>query len=592
MRRVNLKHFHLFGGVGGAALGGRHLTVSAAGLSAGFRCLGGVDVDHGAMRAFSRLTGAPGTVLDLFSVEQYRAFHGAPPPAGWREATADDLRSAAGGESPDILVTSPPCKGFSGLISESKSASARYQALNGLTLRGVELALEAWRDEPPGFWLLENVPRLLTRGEWLLGEIVQRLEAAGYSVSWTVPDLGELGGLAQTRKRLHLVARHRARVPVHVFEPPRRSLRPVGDVLGRLPVPLGDHGPLHQVARLEWRTWVRLALIPAGQDWRALQSLAVEGGRLRDYCLAGTWHNGALGIVPWSSPAGTVTGEGRPQNGAFSVADPRLEAPRFSNAAAVLEWSRPCRTLTGSLSPSEGGFAIADPRMPGLEPSQADRRAHDFYGILGWEETGRTVTGAASHNNGRWSIADPRPAYQGEYGQLRVMPWEGPASTVTSRGTPGEGPMAISDPRIEGVRHNNVLRVARWDEASPAVTAGSTPTSGGVCIADPRARGVAVILALDGTWHRPMTVLERAALQGLLEGDDGRAEFEAATAGVSSTRVSEWVGNAIPPPAMAATLRAAGVALLLARAGETFALGATPVWCRPLARGVLAGGGA
>lgn len=541
---AELTHFHLFAGLGGAALGGRHLEVSVGGLSARFRCLGGVDVDAGAMRAFSRLTGAPGTVLDLFSSEQYAAFHGTPPPAGWREATADDLRAAAGGAAPDILVTSPPCQGFSGLISEARAGSARYQALNDLTLRGVELALEAWAENPPGFWLLENVPRLLTRGAALLGAIVERLEAAGYSVTWTVPDLGELGALAQTRKRLHLVARHRERVPVHVFEPPRRSLRPVGEVLSRLPVPLGDHGPLHRVASLTWRTWVRLALIPAGKDWRALQSLAVEDGVLRDYCLVGPWRNCALGVVPWSAPSGTITGEGRPQNGAFAVADPRLESPRFWNADKVLSWSGSSPTVTGALSPTEGGFAIAD----------------------------------------------PRPTYTSEYGQLRVMPWDGPAATVTTRGTPGEGPMSISDPRVDGVRHNNAYRVARWEDVSPCVTAGAAPSSGGLAVADPRARGLFVLLALDGTWHRPMTVLERAALQGLLEDDDERTAFEAATAGVSSTQVSQWVGNAIPPPAMAATLRAAGVALLLAQSGETFALGSTPVWVRPLARGVLAGG--
>ena len=43
---------------------------------------------------------------------------------------------------------------------------------------------------------------------------------------------------------------------------------------GKLPLP-GDPvaGVMHRVPALQWKTWVRLAFVPAGRDWRALNDL-------------------------------------------------------------------------------------------------------------------------------------------------------------------------------------------------------------------------------------------------------------------------------------------------------------------------------
>jgi hypothetical protein len=112
------------------------------------RCIGGIDVDPAAIRDFSRRAGAAGTLLDLFDRDQYRAFHGIEPPRDWRAAGPEDIQRAAGWETPHIVFLSPPCKGFSGLLSESRSQSERYQALNRLTLRGVWLMLETDQENP------------------------------------------------------------------------------------------------------------------------------------------------------------------------------------------------------------------------------------------------------------------------------------------------------------------------------------------------------------------------------------------------------------------------------------------------------------
>lgn len=73
---------------------------------------------------------------------------------------------------PHIGFGSAPCKGFSGLLSESKSKSDKYHALNQLALRGLRLALEAWKHDPIEFWLWENVPRIATRGRAVLDQMI------------------------------------------------------------------------------------------------------------------------------------------------------------------------------------------------------------------------------------------------------------------------------------------------------------------------------------------------------------------------------------------------------------------------------------
>ena len=79
-----IRHFHLFAGLGGGAKGFNAGSARVGNMIGTFRCIGGVDVDAAAIRDFGRLAGVPGTVLDLFDRDQYRDFYGCDPPAGWR----------------------------------------------------------------------------------------------------------------------------------------------------------------------------------------------------------------------------------------------------------------------------------------------------------------------------------------------------------------------------------------------------------------------------------------------------------------------------------------------------------------------------
>jgi site-specific DNA-cytosine methylase len=542
------------------------------------------------MRDFGRLAGCVGTVLDMFDREQYTAFHGAEPPAGWHEATPQDIQRAAGGERPHIVFLSAPCKGFSGLLSESKSKTAKYQALNRLTLRGVWLMLEAWADDPPELVLFENVPRLATRGRALLDRITAMLRAYGYATAETTHDCGELGGLAQSRKRFLLVARHMEKVPPLLYEPERRPLQAVGHVLGRMLMP-GDlrAGPMHRVPALQWKTWVRLAFVEAGSDWRSLNRLAIEDGNLRDYLVVPTMHNGGLGVRRWNQAMGVVAGTNLPSNGTFAVADPRApEGALQYQQYGVLPWSDHAGAVIGVKSPGQGTFSVADPRHVG--PA---KHANEFR-VVRWERSSHTVTG--SHGTGQ-CVADPRN-HGVDFAKYAVAHWERPAGTVISGSTTGQGAYAVADPRsgMEAERAAYLTGghygVVPWSGASGAVSAAACHDNGRWSVADPRMPGasenlVAVIRAEDGTWHRPFTTLELAALQSLVDPEE-QLELD----GLSDQAWRERIGNAVPSDAAQAIASEMGRTLLLAWSGETFQLSSAPVWVRPVAVGLTVAQGA
>ena len=134
--------FHLCAGIGFGALGFRRGHARVGRASARFETIGAVDVDPVACADFERIVGSRCTRLDLFSVEQFLEFHGRAPPDDWREATADDLRAAAGGRRPDVVFWSPPCKGLSSLQTGERAASPRYQALNELVVRALDLSAD------------------------------------------------------------------------------------------------------------------------------------------------------------------------------------------------------------------------------------------------------------------------------------------------------------------------------------------------------------------------------------------------------------------------------------------------------------------
>lgn len=583
-----VRHFHLFGAAGGGAKGFNRGSARVGNMVARFRCIGSIDVDAAACRDFNAHVGAKSTCMDLFDRSQYRDWHGHEPPRNWREATPADVRTAAGNERPHIVFLSAPCKGFSGLQSATRSSSAKYQALNRLTLRGIWLMLEAWADDPPELVIFENVPRIATRGRHLLDQIGALLRHYGYAVNETTHDCGEVGGLAQSRKRFLLVARHLEKVPPFLYQPAVKPLKAVGTVLDRCPLP-GDverAGAMHRIPALQWKTWVRLAFVEAGKDWRSLQRLRVSDGVLADFGIApeADYHGGVYGVQEWSEPACTIAGRNTPTNGRYSVADPRFNSHGNDYGQyGVRRWDKPTGTVIAVKSPGQGGFAVADPRCP-------QTKHNNCFRVVPYAAAAGTITTGGHPSAGGQAVADPR-AFGGftGAGKYKVTPYDTAAGTIIAGSTTGQGAFAVADPRPRIDRSagqyltGGHYGVVPYDATSYAVTGSACHDNGHWSVADPRLpapgdKVTAIIRALDGTWHRPFTTFELACLQSYIE-----PEEHLVLDGMSDQAWRERIGNMVPPAAAEAIASVMGRTLLLAWSGETFVLDCAPIWVRPIA---------
>lgn len=544
---------HLACGLGSGALGFRQSTPKVGNVSARFETAGGIDIDAGALANFEHLTGVKGTHLDLFDREQYVTFHGHEPPSDWREATPADLRAVFG--HLDVAFSSPPCKGLTSLLDPKHVGSAKYEALNQLTLRCYWLLLEAYKDDPIRILLLENVPGLATKGRHLLDRIYALLRHYGYAVAEDSHDVGPIGGLAQHRKRFLMVARHRELVPPFLYKPEIKPMKTVGEVLGALPLP-GDArgGLMHRVPALKWRTWTRLAFIEPGSDWRSLTDLEVEDGRLRDWAIRPldgapqsidgvvpprAPHNQVMGVRQWNGQTGTVTGASRPHNGAFSVADPRYGIRDRRSTLGVRQWDGQTGTVTGESRPTNGAFSVGDPREL---PLLADAR---YFEIVA-----RNGVGAE----------DPRPkGGRGGRGKYRITRMDEASGTVISSSTTGEGAYAVADGRLPNL-----------------------PQDGPGALPDGNDSLTAIIIARDGTWHRPFTTLDLACLQSIIDPDMVMAGTSGLLLGRSQEDLRVWIGNGVPSASAKGMADTIGEVLLMADTGMTFQLSSRDIWCKPL----------
>lgn len=534
MKQHKFKILHLFSGIGGAALGFQNASEEYKGIKGSYETIAGIDADIEACKDFEKITGAKGLCMDLFDRQQYIDFHGHQPPDDWEEVHPVDLRKAVK-ETPDIVFTSPPCKGFSGLLPNRSAKSKKYQALNRLTVRGIFLTIEAFKDNLPGIIMIENVPRITSRGEKLLSEIKAILSQYGYLFTEGNHDCGELGGLSQKRKRYLLIARHPQKVKPFVYEPFKTELKPVSHAIGPLPYPddVERAGAMHRLPQLAWKTWVRLALIPAGKDWRALEEEFNYSPRA-----------GAYRIVSWDQPSTTVTAATKgigSSNGVSAISDPRLKINNNgkSNLYRVQKWEESANCITGAIGPSNGAACISDPRL-----GKRKKRYPGLYKIVKWDDPSSTVIGQTDIQCGALSVADSRVNCKPRSGTYGVLNWNEPAKTVTASSDIHAGTSAIADPRIP----------------------------------DENERCTPIIISLDGTWHRPLTTLELAVLQGFPTHYSDGSPF--VLKGNNNAKWRERIGNAVPPAAAQAIGETILRALLPNLKGE-LVLGWTPIWVLP-----------
>jgi site-specific DNA-cytosine methylase len=141
--------------------------------------------------------------------------------------------------------------------------------------------------------------------------------------------------------------------------------------------------------------------------------------------------NGSLGVLDWTEPSKTVTGESYPSNGSASVADPRLGTGQgpggHNNKMAVADWNEPAPTVIGATRPGGGAASVAEPVDLRLQFKVGRAHRHfetsGMYGVLSWEEAAWTITGSASVDNGRFAIADPRKPP--DFIPVILSPWDG-----------------------------------------------------------------------------------------------------------------------------------------------------------------------
>lgn len=605
-RKIQYTAGFFFCGSGGGALGFLQAEMRLLGSQASFRSVGGIDIDPMCCADFEYLTDSPALCADM------------------AEVTPEQLRRFMGASAPDVVFGSAPCKGSSGLLSEAKAKTAKYQELNRLTLLWIHLLLSTW-DPVPKLVLIENVPRITSRAREMLNDARAMLRGAGYVLHEGFHCCGQLGGLAQRRKRFLLVARHPGRAAPLLYKPPLKRVRGVGEVIGPLPMPEDpEGGVMHKLPRLSWLNWVRLALIPAGGDWRDLPKDLDLDIKERQR----PWSK--YGVESWCDPVGTITGSTRPGSGSPSVADPRVAAPSQVDSGAerctrpatirvgaaydrgycVLGWGDPSNTIAGKSSVGCGSYSVADPRTPPFghvlrvtrwdepcgtvtkspsptsgAPSAADPRAkgwHDnILGVVGWDRPIGVVTGESRPSTGRFAIADERTR-KWFSGVMGVLGWKDTSPTVTGEASPSTGRYSVADVRL-GCQPRETSRaygVIGWQDAAATITGSACIDNGPFSVADPRrAPGFTpIILAADGTWHRPLTTLELAMLQGLPLMVKGKV---LQLAGKSSSSWRERIGNMVPAPAARAIAEQMLVVLVQADA-ESFTLsGGQDVWVEP-----------
>lgn len=523
---------HLFAGSGGCTLGFAR---------AGFRSLGSFDFDAKACRDLERLTGGPAFVRDLAALE----------PAELHRLT---------GRCPDVVVMSPPCKSFSGCMPTARAGEERYVDMSQLAVRGVFLALEAWAPKVPRIILLENVPRIQTRGAELLAQVVALLQRYGYTTDQRTHDCGEIGGLAQRRERFLLVARHLETCPDVLRRPPPQRVRTVGEVLLPLPSPAAAHGDeMHRLPLLSPLNWLRVAAIRAGKDWRDLPAAIRLVGDAR------ARHSGILGVEASDAPAHTVTGNARPMGTWGSVADPRVGwDPELHkgrpDSYGVARTDVPALTVRGRQDVQSSRASVADPRL-GCEP----RNGH--YGVIATAAPGPTIIGHHQHDCAPASVADPRLDHGPRRGSFGVLDPTAPAPTVRAHHDARQAPAAVVDERGWRVPTHDLVR-----EGDELVLYGPPLDL------SPKARpSLLVIRAPDGTWHRPLTDRELAVLQGFPV--DCQLEGPSSSSRSKGAGRREHIGNAIPPPTAEAIAREAA-ATLRSKSVAGFLLG-PDTWVQP-----------
>ncbi len=622
---------HICCGIGGTALGTAKARAIVGGAAARFQAIGGIDVDPQACRDYTRLTGAPALCVDLHELQpaELRAFTGPRRPDFVASSTPcvglSRLLSAKRAAEPhyqrlnELFTRSlflcmetwdepPPLlfwENVPGIMSRGRAMVERAIAM----LIGYGYAVEVGTHDCGEIGnLAQHRPRwfAVARHRARMPHVVyqpakKRVRACGEVIGpMPMPGDTDAGG------------------PMHAL--PRLSWKNWKRLAA---IPAGG----------DWRDLN--GTVPTGKERREVHrrhavldfaeptpAVTGPGGHAADSVADPRPFSNIMVVGRYDDPARTVVGANRPSSGALSVAD-----ARFSNAMQVVAFDGPTPTVIGQQDIQTGALSVADPRwgggrlrVDGFDDSVptvtgnsradgagaanvADPRTanwfHGAYGVTAFDEPSRAVTSGAGPSSGPSAVADARAAWWQHV--AGVTAWDASAPTVTAGAKIHAGAFQVADPRAFLCSPRaGAYRVLRWDQAAGTVTGALEIDNGPAAVADQRMPAfrwasaeeiaaaeanpdrpppfVPIIIAPDGTWHRPLTTLELAALQSLplVDGVGAPVVLD----GTSHTRWRKAIGNMVPPDSAEAVGNQILVALLRSDLG-LFALSAEPVWVAP-----------
>lgn len=454
----------LFCGIGGFAIGFQEQ---------GFTCRGAIDYDEQCCRDHQTLSGSPAWHADI------------------RGLTPADLLRYVGMEAPDVVCLSPPCQGFSGCLPRVMADKDKYKALNSLSFFGVWLVLNTWGERPPPMIIMENVPRA-AKSDWM-DDVVELLESHHYRVVRHSHNCGEIGPIAQNRRRMLLLARHERQIPdsCPVYLPPNHEPLTVGEVISRLPVPTprakGAPKTMHDLPLLSAQNWLRLAAVEAGKDHKSIPPLILQSGQALAPQLTCTPRNGVFGVQAWDNTSPTVIACADIHAGAYSLGDQRLEHNCFNGAMEVQREDAPAKTVIGE-SRSYKGANVRDVRVQ--QGQWSPGRYPGGWGVLGMGRPSFTVRACHAPQIAHASVGDNRLAYTpGQSGRYSVERHDVPSHTVTANTRVGQNwSSAAADPRLppSPLRHDGKYGVNPMDVAARTILARAEPTTSCASVSDQR----------------------------------------------------------------------------------------------------------
>lgn len=268
--------------------------------------------------------------------------------------------------------------------------------------------------------------------------------------------------------------------------------------------------------------------------WSATNDARTSDARTVELPAIPERQNGALGVLADEQPSRTIRARVQGANQAAHAADPRLpNAQPRSGGYGVQDMAQASGAVIASADVTAGAFATQDQRVHRESATEADPNG--------------------AQQNLRFPYESAQPATKSRKGKSRKQIHDAPPS---SRGWKMDGDLFAPTHRVvetgEGLC---VVKLAGGRELDLART--QTPK---------RSEQHVVIIAQDGTYHRPLTTLELAALQSFPVWHGGAWLCFPGT----QAQQRKLIGNAIPPAAayavaveVAAALRAPGLAGVL-----------------------------